>query len=356
MTNKIASAFSGAGGAVRVLITRPAQQSEALLERFEASGVSAVSVPMLQTEALGLLPQKNSSVKSSPETNFLAAQSIAILRRLSGEHGCAEDLPSFSKVLFVSANAVKYTAKALNYFGDARYCLLNSIPCLGMGKASSEAIREQGWLLDSDAAGELPEAYTSETLLNSRWAEQLVGQSLLICRGCGGRGLLVDGLSERGISVSILEAYRRIRPHYSSDLKRALLNWLFDPGVHFERLVLLGSQEAAENFLSLVVEALGEAELATDIETDVLARAVRGGSGRQNFASQHAEALCPCSFVVPSERVAASLLKQLSQHPKLEMMLFGQLEPESCTLVAENAGDQAMLHATLSRIKKGLAL
>lgn len=357
MTSNEVSAFSDAGRATRVMITRPAQQSVALLKRFEASGITAVSMPMLQTEALHFPPEKDSSIALDAESSFLAPQSTTILQRLRGQHSSAEKLPPFSKALFVSANAVKYTAEALNYFGDASRCQLNAIPCLGMGRASAAAIREQGWLLDSAAAGSLPDAYTSETLLSSPWVEGLIGESLLICRGRGGRSLLVDSLSEKGISVSTLEAYRRIQPYYGAESKQVLLKWLFDPDVHFERLVLLGSQEAAENFLSLVIEAQVEAQVEgqSEMQSNTLADAERktviGKSGRHSSEDQPAGALRRCSFVVPSERVATSLLKQLSQHPKLEMMLFGQHAPYDCILVAANAGDQAMLEAALSRIE-----
>ncbi len=161
---------------VRVLVTRPRHQSEALSRLIEARGGAAIRFP-----AIEILPAKDSR------------SARAVL-------ACLED---FSLVIFVSPNAVEH-GLALMDPASLRARIA------AVGEASAAALEKSGIRPVLRPSGRA----TSEDLLAlpELGADALAGCRVLIIRGEGGRQMLGCELSKRGALVTYAEVYRRARP------------------------------------------------------------------------------------------------------------------------------------------------
>lgn len=195
---------------LRVLVTRPAGQSEALCREIERLGGSAVVLPALEIVAV--------------EPDWPPDE-----RTLDGE-------PDW--IIFISANAAR--------FGHA-IALRNRAPhsrVVAIGAATSACLTELGVGVDlcPENGGD------SETLLAHPDFASLTGRRVVIVRGRGGRETLADGLRARGAVVGYLEVYERRCP----DACRAGLKRLADhAGVD---VVTVMSGETLENLVSAARE------------------------------------------------------------------------------------------------------
>jgi uroporphyrinogen-III synthase len=180
---------------LRVLVTRPAHQTQNLNRLLTADGCQVLSFPTIAIEA-------------SPTTAFLQQ-----LR---------QNIRHYDIALFVSRNAVDYAFRHLQ--SDA---LPDSLQMGVIGKGSWQALQEQG--IHSQI---IPvENYNSEGLLAAQQLQQVVGKRIIIFRGQEGRNLLGDTLGKRGARVDYCEVYRRVLPNYQSG--------------HFDRLVQHGFPQLA---------------------------------------------------------------------------------------------------------------
>jgi len=315
--------------AMLAIVTRPAGSEENLCRLLADEGFKVARFPMLTLE---------SCVDGEPQ----AAQVIsAVFDAKLGGRAAFENLVnhphnSGGRAIFVSANAVRFTALLIEQLAVDDAALLTSffrhVPCVGMGAASEAAIAKQGWnlcRLDVDAL-------TTEELLRFDWAQadKLLGQSVMVCKGQGGRSLLGDELVARGANVGYLESYRRLYPALESDRQLALLNL-----VEHRAFVILSSGETAINFFS----ALYDACIANKASSDVFEQ-------------------LSWEFVVPSLRVKKTV--QLEYQKLLENinLLFGLKSAakndakggstiDPACLVASNASDAALTKAIKKRIQ-----
>ena len=228
---------------LRVLVTRPAGQSDRLVDVLADAGITASCLPLLNLEAV-----------------TEAAKIESIKKQL-------QQLGKQDFVIFISSNAVKYTAEFLERYDLAWPA---SLPCIPIGGATAKAIQDLGWLLESDAenhdsaeknlpsslSASLPSslpanlssslpanlsAYSSEKLLAELSRRDVNEKNITIFRGEGGRELLADNLTSRGASVDYCEMYKRQHPSYSSEkFEQALGDNL--------TAILFASGEALENF------------------------------------------------------------------------------------------------------------
>ena len=216
---------------LRVLVTRPAGQSDRLVDVLADAGITASCLPLLNLEAV-----------------TEAAKIESIKKQL-------QQLGKQDFVIFISSNAVKYTAEFLERYDLAWPA---SLPCIPIGGATAKAIQDLGWLLESDAenhdsaekklpsslsaslSSSLP-AYSSEKLLAELSRRDVNEKNITIFRGEGGRELLADNLTSRGASVDYCEMYKRQHPSYSSEkFEQALGDNL--------TAILFASGETLENF------------------------------------------------------------------------------------------------------------
>ena len=148
---------------LRVLVTRPALQAEALCQRITSLGGEVSRLPVLAIE---------------PRTTTLPTTAYELL-------------------IFISTNAVQHGQPVLAAQPQARIA--------AVGAATAQALQTMGHNIDIT-----PEhAANSETLL-AHPLLQSPPANILIVRGSGGRELLRDTLITRGSRVDVVEVYERV--------------------------------------------------------------------------------------------------------------------------------------------------
>ena len=209
---------------LQLIITRPQAQAERWQHQLSALGARTFLLPVLDI------------VPVDDERDIQAVQAIAA------------QLHRFQKIIFVSQNAVRY-AQQFFQLGKAQY-LANNCEILAIGKTTAQAAKVFGRPVT--AAGE---AMNSETLLQlpALQAENVRRQSILICRGVGGRTTLGDALRERGAIVRYCELYYR-RPNRDAYMH---LDRLLKTDINTELTCGLTSHSGES--LTMLAECIGHA-------------------------------------------------------------------------------------------------
>lgn len=217
---------------MRVLVTRPAEQAQAWVERLAARGIAAAALPLIAIEP-----------PADPAPLRAAWQTLAQRRLL----------------MFVSPNAVTQFFAQRPAGGDWPATLRFGSP----GPGTSAALRAAG--VPAGAIVEPPlEAgrFDSEAL----WAVlepqgPWQGSSVLIVRGSAsgeaqgrGREWLSQVLRRAGAEVDLVAAYRRAPPRMDAALQALLAQALASPAEH---LWLFSSSEAIEQLEALTAGAGG---------------------------------------------------------------------------------------------------
>jgi uroporphyrinogen-III synthase len=161
---------------LRVLVTRPRGQADALCRLIESAGGRAVEVPTVEIESTG----RDADLLGS------AAQHDAIV--------------------FTSPNAVEHAGRLVpGVFG-----LLEGCHVFAVGPGTRDALAAHGVAAASPPADDA----SSEGLLRLAafvpFAAQ--GKRILIVRGEGGREFFGETLRGRGAAVVFAEVYRRVLP------------------------------------------------------------------------------------------------------------------------------------------------
>ena len=163
-----------------VLVTRPQQQADKLAGLIEASGGTAIRVPMLRIEA----------VQNAIEVN-------ALHKRI-----CC-----FERLIFTSANAV-------SHFPIALTPLPARVQLFAIGAATANALVVQRLASCVGMVGVGTGRWNSEALLATATFTdaEILGSRILIAKGEGGRTLLATVLQKRGAAVESIAVYRRVPP------------------------------------------------------------------------------------------------------------------------------------------------
>jgi len=196
----------------RVLVTRPEHQAENLVRLINEQGGNAVRFPTIAIVARDNVDEIKATLAS---------------------------LDRFQWLVFISANAVTMHHY---YLDDGKMNQLKSARFAAIGKATAEALKTLGLLVDL-----VPEnGYTSEALLAMPPMQQISGQRFLIVRGEGGREELACVLRGRGAEVDYLDVYKRAIPRIdSSDVLLLLKQGRLD-------VITITSGEALQNLLTLL--------------------------------------------------------------------------------------------------------
>jgi len=194
-----------------VLVTRPARQADRLCARIEGAGGRVVRFPTLE-----IVPIKNP---------------LVLAKQLASA-------PANGIIIYVSANAVRQAFEALSATGLST----SPAPCLAVGPATEQALRENGLKVAAPA----PPPFNSEALLSLRVLREVVGKHIWIVRGNGGRPLLGDTLVQRGAKVTYLQAYRRRVPQ--TNCEKLLRCWA-SGGID---VVTVTSDESLSNLYEMV--------------------------------------------------------------------------------------------------------
>lgn len=214
------TAPAGAGWAgCRILVTRPAHQSEGLIRGIRARGGEPVAFPTI--------------VIGPPADD-------GPWRAVAGH------LETFHWLLFVSANAVTGFADRLAAAGRAWPAAPGYA---AIGAKTAAALEEH-----TGRAILTPPDFRSESFLalSEMAPEAVAGRRILLVRGEGGRELLPDTLTERGAEVTRLPVYARRPPESGAGpVREALIRGRLDAAVFtspdtFANLVGLLDPEARE--------------------------------------------------------------------------------------------------------------
>ncbi|MGE0383952.1 MAG: uroporphyrinogen-III synthase [Gammaproteobacteria bacterium] len=168
----------------RVLVCRPAAQSQRLCEALRALGAEVRVLP-----TLAILP---------------AADADAARRELA-------EVERSDLAVFTSANAVRHALELM----PALPALLHGREVLAVGEATARALRDAGV-----AEVLVPDADASSTGLLAMpvlQAQGVRGRTVLIVTGLGGRDLLARELAVRGARVLAARLYRRALPGHTRE-------------------------------------------------------------------------------------------------------------------------------------------
>ena len=187
-----------------VLVTRPIPQGEILCAAIRELGGAARSFPTLEIQQL---------------TACVSA--------------------SYDLAIFVSVNAVQH--------GLALFASQPNLRLAAIGRATAAALKQAG-----SPPHVVPEAdFNSEALLAH--PELLSGQirRAVIVRGEGGRELLHETLSARGLEVHSCEVYRRVAPRVDPSALETLEQYWSEEGIG---AVTVTSVETLHNLQTLLPE------------------------------------------------------------------------------------------------------
>jgi uroporphyrinogen-III synthase len=194
-------------------------------------------------------------------------------------------LERYDLAVFISVNAVEKTMEYCRFL--SRWP--DTVKIATVGARSAGAIESFGLSVDL-----VPKhRFSSEALLALPELQDMTGRRVVIFRGNGGRDTLRDTLVERGAGVDYVEVYRRVCP----DVDPGSLLHLWQPGVL--DVITVTSNETLQNLYDM--------------------------AGTEGQA-----ALCKIPLVVVSQR---------------QVELAGTLGFAHAPLVAENASDDAIVHA-----------
>lgn len=184
---------------LRVLVTRPAHQQQALSEAIEAHGGSVLQRPLINIEAL-----RDDTAKQALRSKI-------------------QDLDNYDLLIFVSNNAVRHATQWINDYWPQ---FPVGVTVLGIGPSTAKLIAVEL----NCAVHHSPSGMSSEDLLQLPQLREVAGQRVGIFRGQGGRELLAQSLTERGAKVEYLEVYTRSDVSYAAAEFRADLK-AFDVNV-----------------------------------------------------------------------------------------------------------------------------
>jgi uroporphyrinogen-III synthase len=197
---------------IRVLVTRPAKQTDSLCSLIEKSGGVTMRLPTMDLQA-----------PDDPE---------------QVEQLC-KCLTEFQIAIFISRNAVDW---AFDLFID-KADIPAGLSIMAIGAGTAEQLKQYGVTDVCFAKGSAnSEAFLE---LDGLQADAVEGKRIIIFRGQGGREVLADGLRKRGAQVRYAEVYRRVQPRYDEDIIHNL--WIDTP----PDVIVVTSNEGLQNLFNI---------------------------------------------------------------------------------------------------------
>ena len=196
-----------------VIATRPHNQNLGWVATLKNAGITTLSLPMLQIDAVD--------------------ESHQIKHRIL-------NLDNYSKLIFVSQNAVQFGFEWIDQYWPQ---FPIGVTCFTIGTKTGSLINQK---LGCNAAIAADKQMTSEELLGREELQSVNAEKILIFRGVGGRPKLADVLIERGASVDYAEVYHRRKP---VNLKESIIKSAIRPE---KNLLTFFSGETLENYFDAV--------------------------------------------------------------------------------------------------------
>lgn len=241
---------------MRIIVTRPQTQADALVAELRAAGADAVALPLIDI---------------SPVAD---AQPL---------RAAWDSLDTRALLMFVSANAVQHFM-ALRPASAAwpAHLLAGST-----GPGTSAALREAGvppaLLVEPDG-----EVFDSEALWQRLRARDWQGRRVLVVRGEGGRDWLAEQLRARGATVDFVAAYRRCPPRLDAAARGVLAAALAQPRQH---LWAISSSQALAHLADLAPQADWREAAAVAPHARIVTVLQQLGFGQVRLAAADAAAL-----------------------------------------------------------------
>lgn len=167
-----------------VVITRPAGESARLASLIRDAGGVPLAYPGIE-------------IADAPDAAALAQ----VIDRLD----------DFDLAIFISPSAVQQAMQRIL----KRRALPKTLRCAAIGPGGVRALRQFG-VEEVIAPAADSAQHDSESLLASRFLQNVAGKRVVIFRGDGGRELLRDALIERGAQVEAVACYRRVPPTWDA--------------------------------------------------------------------------------------------------------------------------------------------
>ena len=245
---------------VRVIVTRPAAQAKAWVERLRERGIDAEALPLIEiAPAADATPLRSSWA----------------------------ELATCRLVVFVSANAV------LHFFAARPDQLAwpDGVDAAAPGAGTADALRAAG-LAGSVIVTPAADAaqFDSESLWAQLQGRDWRGARVLVVRGDGGRDWLAERLAAAGARVDTVGAYRRLAPAFAGAERERL-----DAAIAASDVVwLFSSSEAIVNLERAAGPGRWQAASAVATHPRIAARARSLGFGRVIEAGPGLDAVVAC--------------------------------------------------------------
>jgi uroporphyrinogen-III synthase len=242
--------------ALRVLVTRPAEQTGEWVQRLRAEGIDALALPLI---------------------------GIAPARDLAPLQAAWRTLAERALVMFVSPNAVAHFFAASS--GAWPAATLAASPGPSTSAALSRAGVPEERLVEpaADAA-----QFDSEALWSRLCSRDWRGRRALVVRGDGGREWLADRLRAAGAQVDEVSAYRRTLPALDASQRRVLNEAIEQPREH---LWWFASAQAIDHLAALTNDADWRTARALATHPRIAERARSLGFGAVETCSAAADAV-----------------------------------------------------------------
>ncbi len=241
---------------MRIIVTRPPTQAEALVKELLGAGIDAVALPLIH---------------------------IAPARDPQALQQAWRELPEIALVMFVSANAVRHFMRQR----PSRSSWPAHVMAGSTGPGTSAALREAGVPLQC-LVEPAHEVYDSEALWERLCAHDWQRRRVLVVRGEGGRDWLAERFAAAGAQVGFVAAYERRAPRLDAQGQAILDAALAQPRQH---LWLFSSSEAVANLGPLAPGADWSGASAVAPHARIVARAQQLGFGQVSLASVDVPAL-----------------------------------------------------------------
>ena len=215
-----------------VLVTRPEQQQSEFVRLLQENAAAAFSFPTI------------------------SIQPVTVTQQLSL---ILSNINEYDLLVFVSANAVAYTAKLLQQLNLTVNSIETEITVIG--SATAQAATKAGFKISYQAET----GFNSEALLAlSEMQESAIsGKQVLIVRGIGGLEDLANGLKQRGAKTAYAEVYQRDIPATDGEISRYQLS------KHWAKFcintVTVTSNEALKNLYEMLDSPGRDAMLKADL-------------------------------------------------------------------------------------------
>jgi uroporphyrinogen-III synthase len=241
---------------MRILVTRPQAQADALVAELRRAGIDAKALPLIDIAPV-----------ADPQPLIQAWQG----------------LPSLALVMFVSANAVQHFMQARPPGATWPAAVLAG----STGPGTSAALRAAG-VTESALVEPLGEVFDSEALWARLSGRDWQARRVLVVRGEDGRDWLAEQLSEAGAQVEFIAAYCRVRPEPGPVWRARRDAALARPA---DYLWVLSSSEAVANLQQLSPGADWSSSRAVAPHPRIVAALQRLGFAQVRLAAVGASAL-----------------------------------------------------------------